>query len=85
MMRRLESTKVVPIATTAPESFEPQGKGTGLGLSTVHGIVAQSGGSVLAWSAPGEGAVFTVELPTTPTESRKERPSANDHANPDRR
>ncbi|WP_319522613.1 ATP-binding protein [uncultured Desulfosarcina sp.] len=64
---------------------KPMGRGTGLGLSVSYGIIQEHGGSIHVKSRPSEGAVFTVELPTTPPESRKERPSANDHANPDRR
>ena len=37
--------------------------GTGLGLSIVKNIAEQHGGSVSVTSQPGQGAIFTVELP----------------------
>jgi CheY-like chemotaxis protein len=40
------------------------GVGTGLGLSLVHGIVADLGGGIQVASRPGEGASFTVHLPS---------------------
>lgn len=39
------------------------GQGTGLGLSICHGIITEHGGSIRAESRPGNGAVFTIELP----------------------
>jgi PAS domain S-box-containing protein len=44
---------------------KPVGLGTGLGLSICHGIVTSLGGQIAVYSAPGEGAVFRVVLPTT--------------------
>jgi signal transduction histidine kinase len=40
-------------------------RGLGLGLSLVRAIVQAHGGTVSAVSAPGEGAHFTVTLPST--------------------
>ena len=39
------------------------GVGTGLGLSICHRILSQLQGSIAVLSAPGEGALFRVELP----------------------
>ena len=41
------------------------GKGTGLGLSMIHGLTAQSGGTLRIDSMPGQGTAIDMWLPTT--------------------
>ncbi|MFH1991425.1 MAG: ATP-binding protein [Pseudomonadota bacterium] len=45
-------------------STKDVGKGSGLGLSIVYGIIEQHGGWIKVTSEEGEGATFTVFLPT---------------------
>jgi len=43
--------------------FTTKAHGTGLGLASVHGIIDQSGGKMVAESTLGVGSVFTIMLP----------------------
>jgi PAS domain S-box-containing protein len=51
----------VPIAARLGRT--PHGIGTGLGLSLCRGIVEGHGGTMSVQSQPGQGTVFSVELP----------------------
>jgi PAS domain S-box-containing protein len=64
-----EATKArifVPFFTTKPT-------GRGLGLASVAGIVRGHKGAIKVESAPGEGTVFSVLIPASPTEAAEPR------------
>jgi PAS domain S-box-containing protein len=46
-------------------STKDQSQGVGLGLSMVHGIIREHGGDIQVASPPGQGATFTVTLPSS--------------------
>ena len=43
---------------------KPTGEGTGLGLSVSYGIIKGHGGNISVKSKQGNGATFTLSLPT---------------------
>jgi signal transduction histidine kinase/CheY-like chemotaxis protein len=56
-------------AAILPRIFDPyfttKKSGRGLGLATAYAIVAKHGGSLSVESNPGNGAIFTIELPAS--------------------
>lgn len=53
---------------------KPVGQGTGLGLAQAYGIIKQHDGYIDVQSQPGQGARFTIYLPTLPVEEKPEEP-----------
>ena len=64
-------------AVTLARAIEPFystkgiGKGTGLGLSMVHGLAAQSGGTLNLTSEPGQGTCAEIWLPVAPVAAER--------------
>ncbi|MDR3671345.1 MAG: ATP-binding protein [Holophaga sp.] len=52
-------------------------RGTGLGLSVCLGIVGQHRGEIAVSSVPGEGTLFTVQLPLAPGAGEADPPPAS--------
>lgn len=76
VLLRVRDNGVGMNAETMKHIFEPffstkvTGAGTGLGLAVCYGIIKQLGGGIVAQSAPGQGAEFTIALPRSHAPAR---------------
>ncbi len=89
---RLEGRVVLRVADSGPgippeiqarifEPFfttKPPGEGTGLGLSLCQSIIQGFGGTIRVESPPGEGAIFSVEIPVNVEASDQQKVPANE-------
>ena len=66
-------------ADVLPRIFDPyfttKPRGSGLGLATAYAIVAKHGGSLSVKSKPGQGSVFTIDLPASPERPEPQAPA----------
>jgi signal transduction histidine kinase len=49
---------------------KPRGQGTGLGLAVIHDLILSSEGRIEVRSSPGNGAEFTIQLPSAVADHR---------------
>ncbi len=59
---------------------KPPGEGTGLGLSLCQSIIQGFGGTISVQSPPGEGAIFSVEVPVNVEASDRQKVLVNEQA-----
>jgi signal transduction histidine kinase len=50
---------------------KPRGQGTGLGLAVIHDVIRSSEGSIEVESSPGNGAKFSIHLPSAEARGRR--------------
>ncbi len=66
-------------ADVLPRIFDPyfttKPRGNGLGLATAYAIVAKHGGGLSVKSKPGQGSVFTIDLPASPQRPECQTPA----------
>ena len=66
-------------ADVLPRIFDPyfttKPRGNGLGLATAYAIVAKHGGNLSVKSKPGQGSVFTIDLPASPQRPECQAPA----------
>ncbi len=56
--------------------FTTKAEGTGLGLTIAHQIIEQHGGTITVHSRPGQGTVFSLDLPLAEEGETRARPAA---------
>jgi PAS domain S-box-containing protein len=72
--------EVMPFIFNPFFTTKHEGEGTGLGLSVSRSIIIEHGGDLYAESQPGQGAVFTIELPLDDKTTAAQTPEAKPEA-----